>query len=333
VRGLVSLPKTDLHLHFQGAVRISTLRDLASKYGRDLPPGLEGDRYTWRDFFDFLTQYGVVAGSLREPDDYRRVALEICEDQAEQGVRYAEVTLSTVGQALQTGDWHGPVAAALDGFDEGFDRFGVRCRLVLDHPRGFPIEYAQQLLDTALAYRDRGVVGLGLAGPEAQSGAPVAAVFERAIAEGLHSLPHAGEAMGPESIREALELLGAERLGHGFRILEDDDLVDEVSERRIPLEVCPTSNAVLGFVASIDQHPLPKLLERGLVVTLNSDDPAMFASPVIGEYAVARSVFGLDDPGLAALARAGVAASYADDELKAEMAAGIDRWLEQEDAE
>jgi adenosine deaminase len=198
---------------------------------------------------------------------------------------------------------------------------------VLDHPRGFPIEYAQQLLATALKFRDRGVVGLGLAGPEAQSGADVAPVFRRAIDEGLHSLPHAGEAEGSESIREALHLLGAERLGHGFRVIEDDELVAEVRDRMIPLEVCPTSNVVLHNVGSYEEHPLPRLIEAGLVVTLNSDDPAMFSSPVAGEYAAARAVFGLDDRQLATLARAGVRASYADDETKSLMEDDIDEWL------
>jgi len=321
------LPKTDLHVHFQGSVRVSTLRELAAAQGTELPPGLDGDRYVWNDFFDFLTQYGLVSRAVADPAGHRRVALEICEDQAGQGVRYAEVTLSIVGQALRTDDWHGPVAAALDGFDEGFDRFGTRCRLVLDHPRGFPIEYAERLLDVALAFRDRGVVALGLAGPEAQSGADLGPVFRRAIDEGLHSVPHAGEAVGPESIREAVEILGAERIGHGFRILEDADLTADVRDRGIPLEVCPTSNVVLGNVASLEEHPLPRLLEAGLVVTLNSDDPAMFASPVAGEYEAARRFFGLSDAQLADLARAGVRASYADDETKADMEHGIDDWL------
>jgi len=291
-------------------VRISTLRDLAAQYGRELPPGLKGERYEWSDFFDFLTQYGIVAGSLQTGDDYRRVATEICEDLAKQGVRYAEVTLSTVGQAMVTGDHHTPIASSLDGFEEGFERFGTRCTLILDHPRGFPIQYAEVLLEAALTFRDRGVVGLGLAGPEAQSGAPVAAVFEAAQAEGLHSVPHAGEAMGPESIREAIDLLGAERIGHGVRILEDDELVKEVAERRIPLEVCPTSNVALKFIDSIEDHPLPRLIDAGLVVTLNSDDPAMFETTVAREYQIAHEVFGFTADQLRELARNSFEASF-----------------------
>jgi len=321
-RDIRALPKTDLHLHFQGSVRISTLRELAAKHGCELPPGLDGDRYVWNDFIDFIRQYGHVCGAVREPDDYRRVAIEICEDLAPQGVRYAEVTLTSRDPSA--------TAAALDGFDEGFERSGVRCRLVLDHVRGFSIDEGERVLEIALAYRDRGVVAIGLGGPEHLSGAPVASIFEKAIAEGLHSVPHAGEAMGPDSIREALHLLRAERLGHGFRVLEDDDLVAEVRERTIPLEVCPTSNVATRIVDRLDNHPLPRLIDAGFVVTLNSDDPAMFASPVLGEYAAARSVFGMPDEALAAIARAGVQASYADESTKRQMTDGIDAWIREE---
>jgi adenosine deaminase len=332
VRDLRALPKTDLHVHFQGSVRPSTLRDLAAKHDCELPPGLDGDRYVWKDFFDFLTQYGIVTRAVRDPEDYHRVAYEICEDHAQQGVAYAEVTLTVLGHAIATGDWTSPVVAALDGFEAGRETFGTSCRLVLDHPRGFPIEYAEHMLDVALRYRDRGVVAIGLGGPEAQPGEPVAEVFRRARAEGLHSVPHAGEATGPESIREALDLLLAERIGHGIRAVEDAALLDELRERRIALEVCPTSNVVLSNVASFDEHPLPRLLEAGVLVTLNSDDPAMFASPLLGEYEVGRRVFGLDDDTLAALARNGVDASFADEATKMDMTTGIDSWLDKEEA-
>jgi adenosine deaminase len=237
------------------------------------------------------------------------------------------VTLSLTGQALSTNDWDGPLSAALDGFEAGREVFGTQCRVILDHPRGFPIEYADRLLEVALRHRDRGVVALGLAGPEAQSGAPVAEVFTRARAEGLHSVPHAGEATDAASIREALDLLEPERIGHGIRAVEDEALLVELRDLAIPLEVCPTSNVALGNVASFDEHPLLRLIDAGVVVTLNSDDPAMFHSNLLQEYEVARSIFGLDDAGVAELARAGVRASFADDTLKQVMELGIDRWL------
>jgi adenosine deaminase len=331
MRDLTALPKVDLHAHFQGSVRLATLRELVAQTGRDLPPSLVGDRYEWKDFFDFLTQYGVVAGAVMAGNAYHRVAMEICEDYAAQGVPYAEVTLSLTGQSISSGDMDGPLVAALEGFEAGREAFGTECRLIVDHPRGFPIEYADQLLDAALRHRDRGVVALGLAGPEAQSGAPVAEVFHRARAEGLHSVPHAGEATSAASIREALDMLMPERIGHGIRAIEDEALMAELRDLAIPLEVCPTSNVVLGNVASFDEHPLLRLIDAGVTVTLNSDDPAMFHSNLLEEYEVARTVFGLSDESIAGLARAGVRASFASDTLKQEMEAGIDNWLRSTD--
>jgi adenosine deaminase len=332
MRDLKALPKVDLHAHFQGSVRLDTLRDLVDQTGRDLPPSLVGDRYEWKDFFDFLTQYGVVAGAVLAANAYHRVAYEICEDYAAQGVPYAEVTLSLTGQSISNGDMDGPLTAAIEGFEAGREAFGTQCKLIVDHPRGFPIEYADRLLDAALRHRDEGVVALGLAGPEAQSGAPVAEVFKRARAEGLHSVPHAGEATTAASIREALDLLQPERIGHGIKAVEDAMLLAELRDLGIPLEVCPTSNVVLGNAASYDDHPLLALIEAGVVVTLNSDDPAMFHSNLLEEYEVARTIFGLSDQSIAVIARAGVHASFADDTLKQELDQKIDDWLGKEPA-
>jgi len=326
VRDVIRLPKADLHVHFQGSIRPSTVRELAAKHGCELPPGLDGDVYRWSSFADFITQYGFVCRTLREPEDYRRAALEIAADEAGEGVRYAEVTLTVPGER-DPDPWRSAIAAALDGFAEAQDRYGIVSRLVLDHVRGWPLVHAEALLETALAFGDRGVVALGLGGLEARPGEPVASVFGRAIAEGLHSVPHAGEAEGPLSIREALDLLGAERLGHGIRVLDDPDLTDEVRERRIPLEVCPTSNVATRLVERIEDHPLPRLVDAGLVVTLNSDDPAMFSSPVAGEYRTAREVFGYDDDALAGFARSSIEASFAGDDLKRRLIDEIEEWL------
>ena len=157
---------------------------------------------------------------------------------------------------------------------------------------------------------------------------PTRTFFAEAIVAGLHSVPHAGEAAGPESIWGALGALRAERIGHGIRCLEDPALVDELRERAIPLDVCPSSNVALGIAPSHQQHPLPRLLEAGLIVTINSDDPAMFSSPVAGEYEIARTAFGMDDERLAALARAGVRSSLADHATKDRIEREVDAWLE-----
>lgn len=311
-------------------MRPSTVLELAEANGVEPPPGLTDDGYgPYEDFADFIARYIRTCACIRTADDLHRIARELSEDAAAEGVRYAEVTFTPLGHAID-GDWHTPVAAVLDGFAEGEERFGTRCNLVLDCVRGWEGEEAERTLEAALVHRDRGVVALGLGGYEGRPGAPFADLFGRAVAEGLHSVPHAGEAEGPHSIREALELLRAERLGHGFRVLEDPDLTDEVRERRIPLEVCPSSNVATRLVASITEHPLPRLLEAGLVVTLNSDDPAMFRSPICGEYEAARTVFGLSDTDLAALARAGVEASFADEATKRRITDEIDGWLKED---
>jgi adenosine deaminase len=179
----------------------------------------------------------------------------------------------------------------------------------------------------AVVHRDAGVFGVGLGGEEKHPPEPYAPIFAEARDAGLHSIPHAGETGGPASIRGALDALGAERIGHGIRVVEDLDLVAELRERQIPLEVCPTSNVMTKVVPSMELHPLPRLLEAGLLVTLNSDDPSMFTSPLAGEYRACRSVFGMNDEALAAISRAGVVASFADEVTKRELAEAIDAWL------
>lgn len=330
VRDLRLLPKVDLHVHLQGSVRPGTVLELAGRNGVAAPDGLTAEGYgPYADFDDFIARYIRTCACLRTADDLRRIAVEFAEDAARQGVRYAEVTFTPLGHDID-GDWHAPVAAVLDGFEEGAERTGTVCRLVLDCVRGWTGEEADRTLEAALASRDRGVVALGLGGSERAPGAPFASHFARALDGGLHSVPHAGEAAGPDSIREAVDLLGAERIGHGIRVLDDPALVDELAERRIAFEVCPSSNVATGLVGSLDEHPLPRMLDAGLAVTVNSDDPAMFRSPLLGEYEAVRRIFGLDDARIASLARTAVDHSFADEALRTEMHDGIDRWLEEE---
>ena len=325
-RSLRELPKVDLHVHLEGSVRPGTLRDLAEHNGCAVPPGLAGDRWSFVDFDDFIQNYMVATRCLRTHADFRRIAYEFCEDEAAEGARYAEVTFTLAGHAVLAGDWDMPVNSVLEGFAEGGRDFGIRCRLVLDCVHGFPLELAQSTLASAIRHRDEGVVALGLGGDENQPVDELAPVFRDAVEGGLHSVPHAGEAGGPENVRRALDLLGAERIGHGIRAMEDDDLVAELRDRNIALEVCPTSNVVTGVVASLEEHPFTRLRDAGLTVTLNSDDPGMFASPLSGEYENARTVFGLDDDALAAVAKAGINASFLDDRAKVELVDEIAAW-------
>jgi adenosine deaminase len=328
VRPLRDLPKTDLHVHLEGSIRPATLLDLAAKNGVSPPGCLREGQFHFRDFDDFIAQYETVEPCLADPSDFSRIAHEFCEDEAAQGVRYCEVTFTVPGHGQRFGDWDAPVAAVLEGLWAGGTDFGMGFGLVLDVVRGFSLEVAQRTLDVALRHRQSGVVALGLAGLEA--GNPperFAAVFRQAKDARLHAVPHAGEVAGPESIWGALQSLGAERIGHGIRALEDPSLVAELRARAIPLEVCVSSNVRTGVVPSIATHPLPKLLEAGLTVTLNSDDLSMFSSPLAGEYELAREVFHLSDDELADIARNGIRASFADDATKTTLLMAVDSWL------
>jgi adenosine deaminase len=326
VRDLLTLPKVDLHVHLEGSMRATTVVELAERYGVELPEGLREGRYDFRDFRHFIDEWVAGLACLRRSEDFRRIALEFCEDQAAHGVRYAEVSFSLPDHAERFDDWDGPMAGVLEGLAEG-ERFGVRCRVYVDVVRGIDMRVSRRAMEVAAAYLDRGVIGIGLGGEERFPPEPYAGIFREGRARGLRSIPHAGETHGPESIRGAIEALGAERIGHGIRILEDRALVQEVCSRRIGLDVCPTSNVMTRSVPSLAEHPLGAMLDAGLICTLASDDPSMFHSGLVSEYEVCRRVLGFDDERIAALARNGVQASFADDEMKTGLERDIDAWL------
>jgi adenosine deaminase len=326
-RDLRALPKVDLHVHLEGAMRPTTVVELAERHGVELPAGLRDGRYEFRDFRHFIDEWVAGLMCLHEADEFRRVALEFCEDQAAEGVRYAEVSFSLPDHAERFVDWDGPMVGVLDGFAEGEARFGILSRMYVDVVRGIDMELSRRAMETAARYRDRGVIGIGLGGEERFPPEPYAEIFREGLARGLHSIPHAGETHGPASIRGAIDALGAERLGHGIRILEDPSLVHELRERGIGLDVCPTSNLMTRSVTRLEAHPLGAMLDAGLRCTLASDDPSMFHSFITDEYEICRNALGFDDQRIALLARNGVRASFADDELKAEVERGIDAWL------
>jgi adenosine deaminase len=327
MRDLTRLPKAHLHLHLENAVRWDTLVEMAAANGVPVPAHLVHGRYAFTGFADFFEQNTLVRHCLQRPDDFRRIAYEFCADEAASGVRYAEVSFSAGSHGDRLGDDEKPLTAVLEGLADGGAAFGIECRVVLDHSRRRPVERAWRTMRLAERYRCDGVIGIGLAGDEAHPAEPFADVFRAARDAGLHRVPHAGEALGADSIRTAIDALDAERLGHGIRVLDDDDLVAEVRERAIALEVCPSSNVALGFSPSLADHPLPRLVDAGLPVTLNTDIPAMLGVTLVDEYARARDAFGLDDAALAALARAGFDASFAGPARTAAWRDEIDAWL------
>ena len=322
------MPKAELHLHLEGSIRVSTVRELAERVGVPVPSGLGPDD-VWRfdGFMGFIDQYWFVCDLLRELDDFRRIGVELCEDLAAQGVRYAEVVFSPAQHAARLGDWYGPIEAVLDGLTAGERDHEVIVRLEPDFIRDYDEDAARGTLDVALRYAGRGVVAVNSAGSERFPAGRYAHLVKRAVAAGLPSVPHAGEWAGPENIWETLETMMPSRIGHGVAAIRDPDLVRHLAEIGMPLEISPTSNVATGVFTSIQEHPFPVLRDAGVVVTLNSDDPAMFGSWVSDEYRVAREVFGYDDEELAEIARAGVRASFADDDVKARIERDIDMWL------
>jgi adenosine deaminase len=313
VRDLRLLPKAHLHTHLESTVRAATIRELGGE------PPVQDRPFT--GFREFADQRARVRALLREPGHFRRIAEEFCEDEAAQGVRYAEVTFTAAAHGERLGDLAMPLEAVLEGLAAGGERYGIRTRVILDHSRRRPAERLWRSLELATRYPE--VVAIGLAGDESYPAAPFTEVLRAAREAGVRLVHHAGETAGPASVRETLTAGHAERIGHGIRVLEDPDLVAELRRDRVPLEVCPSSNVLLGLVPSLAEHPLPRLVEAGLMVTLNTDGETSLAT----EYQRAREVFGFGDAELAGLAHASVEASFAPEDVKARVAAEIGQWL------
>lgn len=323
MRDLLPLPKAHLHLHLESTLRWSTLHDV--------DPGLAGPPpggFAFTGFRDFADRNSAIRHSLRTAADFTRAARELCEDQAADGVRYVEVTFTAASHGERLGDLSMPLEAVLEGLTAGGAAAGLQWRVILDHSRRQSVARAWQTLQLAVKHAADGVVAIGIAGDEDHPLAPFAEVVDAARDAGLHLVHHAGEAGGPARIREALDVGHAERLGHGIRVLEDPDLVTEVRERGVALEVCPSSNVLLGLAPSFAAHPLPRLRAAGLAVTLSTDIPNLTGVTLTGEYERVRAAWGDDDASLAALALAGVDASFADETTKARLRADIAAWLE-----
>ena len=323
MRDLTTLPTAHLHVHLESTVRPATARDLADDHGVLLPPRAE--RYA--GFGAFAEVNGAVRDCLRRPEDFVRVAREFCADQHADGVRYAEVTFTAASHGERLGDPEMPLAAVLEGLAVGRAETGLEVQVLLDHPRRRSVERFRRTVGLAARYRGPGVVGIGFAGAEEHPLAPFAQVVAEAADAGLHLVHHAGETAGPASIRDAVGVGRAERIGHGIRALEDPGLVAELRDRGIPLEICPSSNVALGLVPTLAEHPLPALRDAGLVVTLSTDVPAETGWSLAAEYAAVREVHGWDDEVLAGLARASVDASFAPAPVRHGLHAGIDGWL------
>jgi len=320
------LPKVELHLHLEGSVRPETLRELSSDKSwlrREVTKWVSERRaqsYCYGDFQGFLNAFGAVALLLKSPEDYARATTRLIEWLAAQEVRYAEVTLG-VGVLLWKNQSVPEVFDAVSrAATEAQARTGVRVQWIFDPIRHFGVEHAREVLKWAIRYRMRGVVAFGIGGNEERGPAELFTdIYREAREAGLRLTAHAGEAAGPASIRQAVELLGAERIGHGLTAIQDPGVMALLRERRIPLEVCPTSNVATGLVARFEDHPLPRFLEAGLIVTLNSDDPAMFGTSLEQEFVRAAQAFALSRPQILGLCENAIRYSFLPEAEKSEL--------------
>jgi aminodeoxyfutalosine deaminase len=319
----VTFPKIELHVHLEGTVRAATLLDIARRNDVPLPADtVEGLRsmYEFTDFRHFLKVWGLTTGALRTARDFSQVVVDYAAEAARHGAVYLEGIISPSEHVERGCSWDEVMTGFCDGAEQARELHGVHVRLTPDVNRSYPAEAAELTARHAVRYADRGVVGLGLGGPEAEyPPEPFARAFAIARDAGLGSVPHAGEAAGPASIRGALDALHADRIRHGIRAAEDAGLVRELADRGIVLDVCPVSNLRTKVVAALAQHPLPALVAAGVPCSVSTDDPAMFDTDLTKDYAAAAE---LGVPA-AACFEAGLRGALCDDRLKAELAA---RW-------
>ncbi|HEY80962.1 MAG TPA: adenosine deaminase [Caldilineae bacterium] len=329
-----AMPKVELHLHLEGSITPETALALARRHSVSLPADDPAGLQAWfrfRDFHHFIQVYLTLSDLLRTPDDFAFIVVAMARELARQNVRYAEITFTAYthlwqGKGLTPDD----LIAGLDaGRAEARDRFGVKLAWIIDIPRNLSFDKqtrrytgaaSDPTVEMALAWRERGVVALGLGGYEIGAPPePFAHAFERARAGGLHSAPHAGEHVGPEGVWGAIQALGAERIGHGVRAIEDPDLMNYLVEHQIPLEINLTSNIRLGVYPDFASHPLPRFWDAGVYVTVNSDDPPLFNTTLNQEYRVLVDAFGFDADDLMQVSLNALRASFLSEMEKAEM--------------
>jgi len=287
-------PKIELHVHLEGTVRPSTLLEIARRNDVALPANtVEGlaDLYRFRDFAHFIEVWVMTTSALRTADDFRQVVVDYAQEAASHGAVYVEGIFSPAEPAVRGVPWEVIFEGYCDGAQEARELHGVEVRLTPDIPRGFPLEAAEATTRYAIEYRERGVVGIGLGGLEAEfPPEPYADAFALAREGGIASVPHAGEIAGIPSIRGALEALGADRIRHGIRAVDDPAMVRELAGRGTVLDVCPISNLRTGAVRSLEEHPLQQLVAAGVRCSLSTDDPAMFDTDLSREYDAATSL-------------------------------------------
>jgi len=339
-----SLPKAELHLHLEGTVEPATLLQLAERHPEPFAPpansrykevseidltqpGAVENLYKYDDLIGFLRAFKTVSEQMRAPEDYELVTYKMMERLHAEGVLHAEVYVSA-GIIQWRGQQFEQFLDAIEiGRKSGEEEFGVSVLWIVDAVRHFGIDAVKRVVDDSIRLRKKhpSVIGIGIGGDEARGPAEqFRAIYTKAKDNGLRLLAHAGESVGPESIWAALNI-GAERIGHGLNAIADPDLVQELAERQVPVEINISSNLRTGCCRKIEEHPVRRYFDEGLMVTLNSDDPAMFGSWLANEYQIAQDNFGFTDEHLRELARNSFEASFLPAEEKVKFLETIDR--------
>lgn len=328
---IAGLPKAELHVHHIGSASPRIVAELAARHPDSKVPAdpeALADYFTFTDFRHFIQVYLTVVELIRDADDVRLLTYEIARDMSRQQIRYAEVTV-TPFSSTSRGIPAGAFLEAIEDARRAAEReLGVVLRWSFDIPGEAGHAAAEETTRIATGTPPEGLVSFGLGGPEV--GVPRAQFkpyFDRALAHGLRSVPHAGETTGPETVWDALTSLRAERIGHGTSCVQDPRLLEHLAETQIPLEVCPTSNIATRSVRTLDEHPLRQMAEAGVLVTVNSDDPPMFGTDLNTEYGIAARLLGCGPPGIAGLAKNAVRASFLDASAKSRLDAEIDSHL------
>lgn len=321
-----SLPKAELHLHLEGSVEPGTLAELSRRHNTPLPTDnnrydvrgsgdvLSEDEvrrlYSYKDFNGFMLAFKSVTERLRTPEDYELITYRLMQKLRQQNIMHAEVYVS-VGVIR----WRGQEFESIfEGMERGRERgqrdFGISLLWIFDAVRHFGPEAAEEVFGLAARYREHNVAGIGIGGDERRGPAEwFRDVYKKAADKGLRLTAHAGETTGPESVWGALNI-GAERIGHGLSIAQDPELVEVLAHKQVPVEICVSSNLRTGVCADFGEHPLKKFFDEGLMVTLNTDDPAMFQTSLCKEYELAAEEFGFSHDQLREMARNSFEASF-----------------------
>ena len=332
------LPKVELHRHLEGSLRLSTMIDIAKLHKLELPVDnvekfrslvqvVAGEPYT---FQNFLSKFATLRKFYQSPEAIARIAYEVVEDAASDNIQYLELRFTPValtrikdfplGDAM---DW------VIESAAEAAERYGIQIGLIASINRHEPVQLAEQVVELAVERKRRGIIGLDLAGSEAEfPGEEFAPLFKSAKQAGLRIIIHAGEWGGPELIRLAVDTLDAERIGHGVRVMEDPEVVAMTRETQIPFEVCPTSNYQSGVVTDLRRHPLPAMIAAGLNVTVNTDDPGISQITLSDEYKVCETQLGIPPAGLKELIMNAARVSFLPEEEKSELAARLSAQLD-----